>query len=149
MKDIALILNTRFSFIRIFCKIIFIKKLDLPDTLNQMYTEPFCSNQKFLKKFFLFVIQLYPGIDNLLVHVPKLAQRSKHKCSLFCFFFKSKKSLIQWGTKKKKRTIKLPRRQLGSSVMMMRTAHCGACIGSRSLQIIDKNGQKYIIGRIF
>lgn len=147
MKDIALILNTRFSFIRIFCKIIFIKKLDLPDTLNQMYTEPFCSNQKFLKKFFLFVIQLYPGIDNLLVHVLKLAQSTKYKCSLFCFFKSNK--IFDSMRYQKKRTIKLPRRQLGSSVMMMRTAHCGACIGSRSLQIIDKNGQKYIIGRIF
>lgn len=138
----AIIFNISFSFIRIFCKIISLSK-NLMGNLNKCKMSHF-SNQKLRHLFFCFNFPYnwYPSINNLLVS--KLAQSPIYKCRIFILI----KEIFD-SIRKKKRIIKLPRRQFGSSVMMMRTAHCGACIGSRSLQITDTNGQKYIICRIF
>lgn len=138
----AIIFNISFSFIRIFCKIISLSK-NLMGNFNKCKMSHF-SNQKLRHLFFCFNFPYnwYPSINNLLVS--KLAQSTIYKCRIFILI-----NEIFDSIRKKKRIIKLPRRQFGSSVMMMRTAHCGACIGSRSLQITDTNGQKYIICRIF
>lgn len=76
-----IIFNIRFSFIRIFCKIISLSK-NLMGNLNKCKMSHF-SNQKLRHLFFCFNFPYnwYPRINNLLVS--KLAQSTIYKCRIF------------------------------------------------------------------